>query len=138
MELYNTLIIASNQPDYIKDFQDMIFENEFIVFVVIGTDHISKKIVERADSFADDRPRKVVRKVIWVPNHDLLRSECLELLTTSAGFQANDYEKVLAFVLSPRLHETKDIIWRDETVDDLRIGYAYVRAGKRERNVFNN
>ena len=133
MELYHTLVIDPNDPAHPAAFRALIFDNSHVVFVVIGASNASKTVVEKADYYADGAPRRVLRKVIWVPDHELLKTDCLNLLASSPDFIPADYSKVMAFTLSPRWHETKYIIWKDDTVDDFLISQAYWKASLRER-----
>ncbi len=133
MELYHTLVIDPEDPAHPAAFRSLIFDNTYVVFVVIGTSNACKTVVEKADYYADDAARRVLRKVAWVPNHELLNTDCLDLLASFSGFLPADYSKVMAFTLSPRWHETKFIIWKDDTVDDFLISQAYWKASLRER-----
>ncbi len=135
MELFNTIVIKSDDPNHAKTFHSLIFDNHFIVMVILGDTPASKTAVEKADYWADDSPRKIERKVAWIPQPNTLKNKCLDLLASFNNFQPAQYGKVLAFSLSPRWHETKHILWTTDTVDDLAIREAYLKAGRMERAI---
>ena len=71
MELLNTLIVDPTDPDHRQKFINLIQDNNFIVFVVMGDNAHEKELVERADLLADDHVGKIERKVAWAkrPRH---------------------------------------------------------------------
>lgn len=133
MELFNTLVVDPASPTHQQDFTALIQNNNFIVFVAIGSTDQCKNMVQRADELADGSPGNIPRKVAWIPNSDVLKTESLAYLKTFDGFQEADYPNVIAYTLSPKWHEAKFIIRNADTVDDVLISKAYWKASLRER-----
>ncbi len=86
MALRNTLDLTSDVPNPEEEIKKLIHENQFVVFVVIGTKKECKTLIKWADLYANSSPQGVKRKVIWLKNHLLLKDNCLELLKTSDNF----------------------------------------------------
>lgn len=132
--LENTLLITTNDPAAKDAFRQLIYDNNFIVFVGIGNDARTDALIKRADSLAFDQPQRVVRKVIWLHSHDLLAQECMELLKTAPEFTAPNHLQVNAFTISPRWHEVKTIIKKTDPVNEVTLRLAFLAASRRERN----
>ncbi len=133
MELLNTLIIDPASPTHQQDFKTLIHNNQFIVFVGIGSTDQCNQMMQRADELADGSPGNIPRKVVWIPNQDVLKDDSLAFLKTFEGFSETDYPNVIAYVISPKWHEAKFLIKSSDTVDDLLISKAFWKASLRER-----
>lgn len=135
MELLNTLVIDPADPQHQEKFINLIEDNTFIVFVVLGYDAVAKKVVERADIFADDHTGRIARKVAWAKDHEILKADCLNYLKTFPDYDETKYEQTFAFVLSPKHHECKFVFLDGDPTDDFNISKAYWKASLRERAI---
>ena len=137
MTLKNTLELPGVETDPETKFKALIYDNKHIVFVVIGSKKKCKTILKWADLYANSSPQGVKRKVVWLANHSLLKDSCLELLKTSNNFKEDQYNNVLAFVLSPQKHQAKyifvdDPVKPDKNILPMHIGGAYAKASELE------
>jgi len=138
MILLNTFIVPLFTSKAPKIFENFIHASHHICLVVIGKDERAEFLVELADFHAQFTFFDVTRKVIWLPDHDTFRSQCLALLKTDPDFDESTYEKVRIFSLSPIEDEAKMIIMNEElrnrNITSILIKKAFWVAGIKARN----
>jgi len=133
MDLENTLIIEASDTAAESKFTDLIENNNFIIFVVLGDSAHSQTLVQTADILADDHTGKIERRVAWIKVRDQLKDTCLAYLKTLSTYDPSDYDDTIGFVLSPRHHECDYVFLEGDEISDFTVGKAYWKASLRER-----
>ena len=78
---------------------------------------------------------QVDRKVVWIQDREILKTESLDYLNTMDGYDASNYDQTVGFVLSPVHHETKYVFIEGDSMTNFDITKAYWKASLREREV---
>ena len=131
MSLANTLVlkqVAAAERE--QKLHSLVYDNQYVVFVVLGDDDKAQWLADKADLFAASSPQGVKRKVAWVHDRVELRDKCLEMLATSPNFKPEDYDRIAGFTLHPQQHTTRYLLYTDSIIQPLHIGLAYWMASK--------
>lgn len=136
MILLNTFIVPLFTPKGPKIFENFIHASHYICLVVLGQGERTEFLIELADFHAQFTFFNVTRKVVWLPDHETFRPQCLKLLKTDPNFKEEDYEKVRMFALSPVMDIAKFTILdeelKDKTISSILIKKAFWVAGLKE------
>jgi hypothetical protein len=133
MALENTFIYDPAAPDAGAQFTK-ILQDELILMVVFGKDATATAVATEADDQASQTMFGVKRKVIWLPDHNVEKTRCLQILQSLSSFDPTQFDTVVAFSVKPVSDKAADIIFPDEVEDDistlLRLKRAFARAGQ--------
>lgn len=130
MKLDKTVIIPTTDIALAKTlFNSLIYEEDVLVVVVLGEDDKSTTAVQ----FADKRAKAVVagfeRKVAWIRNRDILKSEINKIEAGIKDISQEDLLKVVAFSVSLS-NKIADIIYTEDIIDFVRLDRAFLKAGE--------
>jgi hypothetical protein len=133
MNLKHTLDLGQfPNTEWEQKFRSLIFDNQFVVFVVVGTDDKSKWLVQTADIFATGAAQGVQRKVVWSPDNVFLKTHLEALLVTSPNYKPVDFPRINGFTISPLKHEVKYLYNLDSNYQPLHVSLGYWWASKPE------
>lgn len=129
MKLNHTLIIPTDDKILAqKMFESLIYDEDFLLVIVLGDDDIAQKAVKYADSRARISIAGYERKVVWIRNREILSKEIKALNDGLASLPKDNLERVVAFSVS--FSDTvMDVILSSETIDFLRLDLAFNKAG---------
>ena len=127
MEFRKTTVLPLDKPQEAERlFRHYVYDQPHVLFVVVGSGPKCEALVSKAGMFAgiESEPRKV----IWMRDLDSLRQSLEGLKEKTPGMKSTVLSGgALAFVLSLG-DEIRDVITSQETVDNVRVNLAFLRA----------
>jgi len=127
MEFRKTKVLPLDTPaDARRIFHEMVNDEPFVLFVVVGAGPAAEALVSKAGKFAglDTEPRWV----IWARSVEDIASEIRGLAEASPGFIDQILGgKAAAFTTSIG-DDIRDVILTTEDADNVRVVQAFLRA----------
>lgn len=134
MALTNTTILNTSDSQQTSAVIDLIEQNTFIVFIVLGNSDTANSLVTTADTLSLGHSGQVDRKVVWIQDRNFLKTESLAYLNTMEGYTTSTYDQTVGYVLSPVHHETKYVFLDGDAMTNYDVTKAYWKASLRERS----
>ncbi len=130
MQLKRTLIIPTDDIDLARDmFNDLVYEQDKLMVIVLGDDDEARLAIK----YADSRARLVVagfeRSSVWIRDKQLLAKEIMALKNASELFPTDGIDSVVALSVSIA-DKVADVIRSGSEIDFVRVELAYAKAGE--------
>ncbi|MDF1697257.1 MAG: hypothetical protein P1U56_15545 [Saprospiraceae bacterium] len=132
MLLSNTTSLATADALQTASVINLIQQNTYIVFVVLGDDEAASNLVQIADNLSLGHSGQVDRKVVWLKDRTILKNESLAYLNTLEGYDDSKYDETIGYVLSPVRHEAKYVFCVGDSMTNYDVTKAYWKASLKE------
>lgn len=131
MRLDNTIIIPSDSYSLAKKlFDSLIYNEDVIVALVLGSDEQSQQVVQIVDKRAKPVVNSFARKVGWIMDRSTLKNDIIALKSGSADISKEDLSNVLIIFITLD-NKISKIMRKEDEINFLTVDMAFLEAGKK-------
>jgi tRNA pseudouridine-54 N-methylase len=131
MKLDNTIIISADSSALAKKlFNSLIYEEDVIVALVLGSDEQSQQVVQIVDKRAKPVVNSFARKVGWIMDRSTLKNDIIALKSGSADISKEDLSNVLIIFITLD-NKISKIMRKEDEINFLTVDMAFLEAGKK-------
>ena len=140
---YKRTTEVPNDPVKAKAIYDDIKKIKLMtIMVIIGNTVTFKDAITKADNLAgvkDLKDLKTTRWVLWVKDHDIVRSTLALILAESKAERSNrEFDEIKCFCLSPKRHDVEGIILKNGTLDYVSLRLSFLKAERHDLELINS